>query len=103
MKFEPTRHAPLSAEEALQILLSHRAPDKKLQAKYHQTTHFQRLTETCSKTYKTCVLCGFDGSAKNKLVVHHRHYRSLFGEDPLRDVTLLCSRCHGKHHRGRRT
>lgn len=101
MNFEPTRHDPLSSEEALEILLSKRAPNKKIQAKYHRTEHFRRLTDTCSKTYKTCVMCGFNGSVNNKLVVHHRHYRTLFREDPLRDVTLLCSRCHSKHHRRR--
>ena len=98
MKLEKKNHAPLTTKEVVAVLTLGRAPERKLQQKYQRTEHWKKLTELCIETYRTCVLCGHN----QQLVVHHRHYRSLFREDPLRDVALLCQRCHGKHPRGRR-
>lgn len=96
--FRPEKHSPLSRGDALIVFASRKAPSEKLQRKYQNTSHFKGLTAKMVEHYRSCVLCN---KTKN-LVVHHRHYRSLFFEDPHKDVTLLCQRCHGKHHRGRR-
>jgi 5-methylcytosine-specific restriction endonuclease McrA len=98
MTFNPDGHPPLKKSEALELFFAKKAPDKKLQAKYHRTEWFRALKAQVETNHKTCVLCGRDLS----LVPHHRHYKTLFREHPLEDLTLLCSRCHGKHHRGSR-
>lgn len=98
MKFSPSAHPPLTAEEAIQLLATNRAPEAKLQKKYQNTSHFRSLTAKMVEQYQSCVMCG----KTQNLVVHHRHYRTLFNESTNRDVTLVCQRCHGKHHRGRR-
>lgn len=41
-----------------------------------------------------CVLC----NSSEGLSAHHRSYRN-FGNEPLEDLTTLCSRCHRRFHR----
>jgi hypothetical protein len=41
-----------------------------------------------------CVLC----SAADGLQVHHRKYPTRFGDEPLSWLTVLCGKCHAKHH-----
>ena len=96
--FNPGDHSPLSRADALAVFASRKAPSALVQRKYHNTSHFKNLTAKMVEHYRSCVLCNMTQG----LVVHHRHYRSLFFEDTHTDVTLLCQRCHGKHHRGRR-
>ena len=40
-----------------------------------------------------CTVC----AAKERLEVHHRHYRTLFHES-MADLDLLCHGCHGNEH-----
>jgi hypothetical protein len=42
-----------------------------------------------------CTVCG----SRDRLEVHHRHYRTLYRESVL-DLDLLCHDCHSKHHEG---
>ena len=42
---------------------------------------------------KVCERCG----SKNKLQVHHKHYKNIFHEKPA-DLELLCGICHQKEH-----
>lgn len=98
MNLQKRDHAPLSTREVVELVTLGRAPERNLREKYQKTEHWKEMTREVTGLYRTCVLCGKD----RRLVVHHRHYRTLFSEDPHTDVTLLCSRCHGKHHRGMR-
>lgn len=43
---------------------------------------------------ETCKLCGRRGTS-----VHHNTYDRLYHEDLLRDLTVLCSRCHKNWHK----
>lgn len=96
--FNPNGHAPLTKAEALELFVAKKAPKKNLQAKYHKTEWFKVLSGRVKNHLWTCVMCDGDIS----LTTHHRHYRTMFRENPLTAVTLLCKRCHGKHHRGSR-
>jgi predicted HNH restriction endonuclease len=74
---------------------------------YYKTSWFEGLTRFCIDYYKRCQLCGKPAPAANSLdkkgfTVHHNNYTHLFDENINQDVTLLCSRCHGNYHRGRR-
>ena len=42
----------------------------------------------------SCTLCG----STESLNVHHRNYDNLGYEDICKDLTVLCSDCHSKHH-----
>lgn len=42
---------------------------------------------------KRCERCG----SKNKLQIHHKHYKNIFHEEP-EDLELLCNNCHQKEH-----
>ena len=64
---------------------------------YYQTEHFQQLKTAVIETYGGCVWCG--SRCLKNLTVHHRHYRTLYFEDPLKDVSAACRRCHSRHHR----
>lgn len=41
-----------------------------------------------------CERCG----SKNKLQVHHKHYKNIFKEEP-GDLELLCGKCHSYEHK----
>jgi len=43
---------------------------------------------------ETCKLCG-----KSATTVHHNTYKTLFEENILKDLTVLCSSCHAKYHK----
>ena len=47
-----------------------------------------------SKLGKTCKLCGNYGNT-----VHHNNYASVGHEDPLKDLTVLCKKCHKEFHK----
>ena len=94
------REAGFSPADVIAILghAGRKAPEARLQARYKRTAWFRELTRQVLEFHESCVLCG----SMSHPVVHHRHYRSLFNEDPIRDVTRLCQRCHGHYHRGAR-
>lgn len=48
-----------------------------------------------------CQMCGRSESDGAKMHVHHNTYESR-GREPLEDLTLVCDRCHGRHHGIRR-
>ncbi len=45
--------------------------------------------------YDGCILCG----SSQRLQVHHvpDSYKRLFREDPIKDLRVICARCHRKH------
>jgi len=43
---------------------------------------------------ETCKLCG-----KPATTVHHNTYKTLYNENILKDLTVLCSGCHAKYHK----
>lgn len=66
-------------------------------AAYRRTSHWQaKKAEAFEVHGRACMLC--DAPATE---VHHRPggYRALFREDPRRQLTALCPRCHVRHHR----
>ena len=64
---------------------------------YYGTDHFRLLKAHVIDSYGSCVLCGCRD--QNRLTAHHRHYRSLFREDVLKDVSCICRACHRRHHK----
>lgn len=74
---------------------------------YEKTEHFAGLKALAIRYYGSCVLCdrGRNVPPKEKekaLTIHHRTYTTLWSESVTQDITLLCTRCHGSHHRRRR-
>ena len=68
---------------------------------YWETEHFKQVRSLAIRVYKSCVMC----DVKNcTLTAHHRHYRTLFREHILTDVSCICSRCHALYetHKRRR-
>ena len=65
--------------------------------RYYRTSHFQDLKARVIDSYRSCVLCGVRD--QKRLTAHHRHYRSLFQEDVMKDVSCICRTCHRRHHR----
>lgn len=43
---------------------------------------------------ETCKLCGNFATT-----VHHNTYKTLYNENILKDLTVLCSSCHAKYHK----
>lgn len=76
------------------LIRTHTEKDRKA---YYKTAHFRSLRKSLVEIYFACVLC--DEDRKDRLTAHHRHYRTLFQEDRFKDVTLVCQRCHKRHHR----
>lgn len=66
-------------------------------AAYYETAHFRRLRERVIEVYGGCCLCGC--RFRKRLTAHHRHYKTLFREDVLQDVSCICRGCHRRHHR----
>ena len=64
---------------------------------YYRTEHFRRLREKVLDMFGSCVMCGC--RHRKRLTVHYRHYKSLFREDVLRDVSCICRGCHGPKRR----
>lgn len=65
-------------------------------AAYLKSKHWQRVRKHAHEFYgRKCCRCG----SKNILEVNHRHYNSL-GHEKMKDVKLLCNRCHRNHHEG---
>lgn len=40
-----------------------------------------------------CQMCGVRHDFRNRLQVHHYHYKNL-GNEPIEDLVALCKRCH---------
>ena len=87
----------LDRKDAIALVSATRAPEKKLQAKYHRTLHFKVLKANAAILYKSCVICGKKGVGA-RLTVHHRPdgYRHLFEENLVTDVVLICGRDHSR-------
>lgn len=68
---------------------------RKNYTKYLQSKHWQRVKERYmkSKRPKRCYLCG----TTENLHLHHRTYKRL-GQEYLRDLTMLCAKCHSEIH-----
>ena len=88
----------LDKEVVLRLLSCKNRPDRRDRSKYEKTEHFGRVKNQALGVYRSCALC----NVRKNLAVHHRHYRSLFREHLLRDVVVLCQKCHGRYHRGHR-
>ena len=61
--------------------------------KYLNSEEWLKIRLDIIQTRKKCERCG----SKNKLEVHHKHYKNIFKEEP-EDLELLCRRCHKKEH-----
>lgn len=62
---------------------------------YLQSDHWQTMREIALNIHgRRCAACGY----WNDLNVHHKHYRSLWNEDPKEDLMVLCSHCHEQTH-----
>lgn len=88
----------MKVPEVLALLSARRSLGSAVMGRYYKTRHFRGLVEAGIELYGTCVLCG-KSPGETTLTMHHRHYRSLFSEDALKDVVLVCQRCHRHHHR----
>ena len=86
----------LTIEELKELLECKRAPDRKLQAKYHKTAHFQRVKDVAKELHNGCQLC--NSSKLEGLTFHHTTYETLFRENIVTDGILVCQRCHRKLH-----
>ena len=66
--------------------------------RYLKTDHWERVKDAALSHWgASCCLC----DAKTGLHIHHRPngYKNLFREQPARHLTVLCTRCHRRHHR----
>ena len=64
-------------------------------ATYLASDHWQTLRRAAIDYYgDACVLCATTGDG---VEVHHRNYARR-GKERLRDLIVLCGRCHAKHH-----
>ena len=43
---------------------------------------------------RKCQICG----SKNRIVIHHKTYEHL-GNEPMKDLMILCQTCHIKEHK----
>lgn len=65
---------------------------------YLQSREWGRLrNEAMSRAEWRCQLCGVH-SSKTALEAHHRDYKRMGRAGELKDVTVLCARCHGLFH-----
>ena len=61
---------------------------------YTKSEHWKILNEQAQEVYDNkCALCSKDGR-----VIHHRSYEHLGEEKIIRDIVLLCNRCHNLFH-----
>lgn len=88
----------LPAADAIILVRATRAPDKKLQRKYHDTAHFAKLKQVAIAIHGRCQTCHRPNSEDAGLTFHHVTYRNLFEEDVIRDGLLVCRRCHRRLH-----
>jgi len=88
----------LKASEAMELVRATRAPDTKLQAKYHKTAHFAKLKQTAIAIHGRCQVCHCQPEEMSSLTFHHVTYKNLFEEDVIRDGLLVCRRCHRRLH-----
>ena len=63
---------------------------------YIRSNQWKRIRRLAIKHYGgRCSVCG----AKDRLEVHHRHYKTLFRER-MEDLSVLCNGCHRNEHEG---
>ena len=61
---------------------------------YLQSAHWLRTKAKALEYYgNSCCFCG----SKERLEVHHRSYKRK-GRELMSDLTVLCRRCHARHH-----
>jgi hypothetical protein len=97
----------MARAEILRLLGCRNKPAVSDRRKYEGTEWFRALKAAAIHYFGSCVLCEagknleFEDKLK-RLVIHHRNYRHWFDESMSTDITLLCTRCHGRYHRGHR-
>ncbi|WP_394899977.1 HNH endonuclease [Clostridium butyricum] len=65
---------------------------------YLKTEHWKHFRNEAIKYYQgKCQLCGTVEKHSYDLHLHHNNYDNR-GRETFNDVTLLCSKCHKKHH-----
>ena len=58
---------------------------------YCDSDYWRELKERTLKVcFYECVCCG----KGDKLSMHHKNYNNLWREVPIKDVVILCDRCH---------
>ena len=61
---------------------------------YLKSEHWREFRKTILKKRKRCQSCGI----KEKLNIHHKHYRNI-GKEKNEDVIVLCQDCHLRYHK----
>ena len=61
---------------------------------YLNSPKWKQIRKEALVLYESCVLCG----AKKQLDVHHRSYKNFGNETIVKDLIVLCERCHAKYH-----
>lgn len=70
--------------------------DKKKYHEYLLSAEWKLKRKEAFKIHgKHCRKC----AAQKRLEVNHKHYRSIFNEDVLNDLEILCHFCHREYHR----
>lgn len=62
-------------------------------SEYLQTNWWKNKSREIRSVINKCELCG----SKDKLQVHHLHYRTLYKEQ-YTDLQVLCDNCHWHEH-----
>lgn len=61
---------------------------------YIKSPEWKHLRDLAIEETPYCVMC----SAEDELQVHHRKYPVLLGTEPLSWLTVVCRKCHARHH-----
>jgi len=65
---------------------------------YIKSEKWKMLRNLCLVEYEyTCQLCNRKPKKLNQLHVHHKDYSNL-GNETIKDLILLCDKCHNKFH-----
>lgn len=70
-------------------------PDKTRYYKYLHSPEWKAMRCEVFRIHgRKCSSCG----SESELEVNHKHYRTLYAEDPETDLEVLCRRCHKIYH-----
>ncbi len=74
-----------------------KSPKNKYKTEYHKyldSPEWKKKKEiVLSILGRTCKLCGKYGNT-----IHHNTYARVYQEDLIRDLTVLCKKCHTNYH-----
>lgn len=71
---------------------------KERKRNYHRYIHSREWKLMRQRVFeihgRKCRIC----TATERLEVNHKHYRTIFNEDPATDLEVLCRKCHCRFH-----